>query len=96
MLNLSEVEHIAQLARIELTDDEAKMFQRQLSSILDYVQLLHDVDLTGIEPTSQVTGLENMYRIDEAVNCDSTTRNMIIDAFPAREGDLLKVKGVFT
>lgn len=95
-LTLDEVEHIAHLARIELTEDEKARFREQMSSILDYVDLLNEVDTEGVEATAQVTGLENVYREDAVMACDEETRKQIIENFPDNADGLLRVKGVFS
>ena len=64
-LTLDEVKHIAKLAHLELTDQEIATFQKQLASILDFVSALSAVDTKNVIPTSQVTGLENVFREDE-------------------------------
>lgn len=65
MLTREQVLHIAKLARLGLRDTEVEKFQTQLSGILAYVDKLGEVDTTGVEPTSQVTGLLNCTRNDE-------------------------------
>jgi aspartyl-tRNA(Asn)/glutamyl-tRNA(Gln) amidotransferase subunit C len=65
MLSLDQVRHIAELARIGIDDAEAEKFSKQLSGILEYVELLNEVNTDGVEPTSQVTGLNNVTRKDE-------------------------------
>ena len=60
-----EVEHVAKLAKLSLTPQEVKKFQSQLSEVLDYIDVLKKIDTKGVEPTSQVTGLENVFRSDE-------------------------------
>ncbi|MDO8668678.1 MAG: Asp-tRNA(Asn)/Glu-tRNA(Gln) amidotransferase subunit GatC [Candidatus Buchananbacteria bacterium] len=64
-LSKSEIEHIAKLARLNLSEDEAKLYSQQLSDILDYVEKLQAVDTSGVEETSQVTGLTNIMREDK-------------------------------
>ena len=64
-LSREEVLHIAKLARLELTDKEIDTFSPQLSSILEYVDMLQEVDTEGVEETSQVTGLSHVFRKDE-------------------------------
>jgi aspartyl-tRNA(Asn)/glutamyl-tRNA(Gln) amidotransferase subunit C len=63
-----EVEHIATLARLHLTETEKEKYAGQLSGILDYMDKLGTVDTSDIEPTSQVTGLTNITREDSAEN----------------------------
>lgn len=65
-LTTKEVRHVARLASLNLTSAELKKFQKQLASILTYVEQLRELDTKRVEPTSQVTGLENFFREDEA------------------------------
>ena len=58
-LDKKEVKKIADLARLELTDKELETYGSQMSDILGYVDQLQEVDVTDIQPTAQVTGLEN-------------------------------------
>jgi len=60
-----DVSHVAKLANLPLSDEEKKKFEKQLSETLDYVAQLEEIDTKGVEPTSQVTGLENVTREDE-------------------------------
>ena len=64
-LTKSDVDRVATLAKLNLTDSEVDKFLPQLSSIVDYISELSNVDTEGIEPTSQTTGLENVFRADE-------------------------------
>lgn len=64
-LSEEEVKHVAKLAQLTLTEQEIKKFQNQLSEILDYVDVLKKIDTQKVEPTSQVTCLENIFRQDE-------------------------------
>lgn len=61
-----DVTHVAKLANLPLTGEEKKKFDKQLSETLDYVAQLEEIDTKGIEPTSQVTGLENITREDKS------------------------------
>lgn len=63
-LTLDQVKHVAKLANLPLSEDEVKKFEVQLSETLDYVNKLEEIDTKNIEPTSQVTGLENVTRED--------------------------------
>lgn len=60
-----EVRHIAKLAKLKLTDEEIVKFQKELSNILTFVGKLEEVDTSGVEETSQVTGLTNVFGEDE-------------------------------
>lgn len=94
-LKREQVEKIAKLARLELAAKEKEKFQKELSAILDYVEQLKEVKVDGIQPTHQVTGLENIWREDQVFACDVKTRDEIIDNFPDKKDDLLKVPPVF-
>lgn len=59
-----EVLHIAKLSKLDLKEEEIEKFQDQLSKIVDYISDLSKVDTKGIEPTSQTTGLKNVFRED--------------------------------
>lgn len=63
-LTLSEVEHIAILARLELTDAEKEKYRLQLSSILDYVAMLQELDTSEIAPTASVGAVNGELRPD--------------------------------
>ncbi|MFH0897632.1 MAG: Asp-tRNA(Asn)/Glu-tRNA(Gln) amidotransferase subunit GatC [Candidatus Bathyarchaeota archaeon] len=59
-----EVEHIAWLARIELSEEEKKLFTLQLSTILDYFHIIDEANTEGVQPTLQVLNLVNVSRED--------------------------------
>ena len=67
MTKLSEkdVEHVAKLAKISLTEQELKKYQKQLSGIVEYISALQRIDTTNVEPTNQTSGLLNVFRTDE-------------------------------
>ncbi len=65
-LTLEQVEHIASLARLQLSDQELHHFREQLSSILDYIARLQTLDTSGIPPTSSVLPLNSVLRPDES------------------------------
>lgn len=64
-LSLVQVEHVAQLAQLTLSDQEKELFCEQLSSILEYAQRLQQLDTSAIPPTATVLPLENVMRDDE-------------------------------
>ena len=65
-LSLTEVEKIAHLARLNLTDEEKAIYQEQLSTILEYVEMLQQVDTTDVPPTTSAIPLDNVMRQDVA------------------------------
>jgi aspartyl-tRNA(Asn)/glutamyl-tRNA(Gln) amidotransferase subunit C len=63
-LSREQVIHIAELAKVGLTEAEIARFQEQLSAILDYAAMLQRLDTTDVPPTAQVTGLTSVMRAD--------------------------------
>lgn len=91
-LTTEEVRKISELCRIELTEFEIQKFQKELSVILEYVSELNKVDTEGVIEISQVTGLENITREDEARYSD--LHDKIIANFPESRDGLLKIKSI--
>ena len=65
MIDREQVLHVARLARLRLSDDEVGRMGEELSTILDHIEKLNELDLEGVEPTSHVVELENVLREDE-------------------------------
>jgi aspartyl-tRNA(Asn)/glutamyl-tRNA(Gln) amidotransferase subunit C len=65
VIDRDQVLHVARLARLALTDEELERMSGELSAILDHVERMNELDLSGVEPTSHVVGLENILRADE-------------------------------
>jgi aspartyl-tRNA(Asn)/glutamyl-tRNA(Gln) amidotransferase subunit C len=89
MISRADVEHVAALARLGLTDDEIDRMQGQLNRILEAIGQLQRVDTSAVGPTAQVIALENVMREDEAR--PPMTRNAALANAPLREGDHLRV-----
>lgn len=68
-LTLEEVEHIALLARLELSEEEKKRYQQQLSSILDHIAQLQELDTSDVLPLSSVIAEKMSLRADEPGDC---------------------------
>ncbi|MBI5754473.1 Asp-tRNA(Asn)/Glu-tRNA(Gln) amidotransferase subunit GatC [Candidatus Peregrinibacteria bacterium] len=77
MLNDDQVKHVAKLARIKLTDEEVKRFGKQLSGVLEYIDILSEVDTKNVSETSQVTGLTNVMEKDEVRKGQSTREELL-------------------
>jgi aspartyl-tRNA(Asn)/glutamyl-tRNA(Gln) amidotransferase subunit C len=92
-LTRDDVLKLARLSRLKLTHEEVEIFRTELSEILDYVEKLNQVDITGLEPTQQVTGLKNVMRADETHDYGYTAEELLKNA-PATEKDMFKVKRV--
>jgi len=98
MLTDKEVRHIAQLARIKITEQEEKSLKKDLSSILEYIDKLNEVDTTGVEPLYQTTGLVNSFRTDEHrkdFEMNDELDAKLIGQAPHKEDRFIKVKPVF-
>jgi aspartyl-tRNA(Asn)/glutamyl-tRNA(Gln) amidotransferase subunit C len=92
-LTIDEVKRLAALSRLQLSDEEAAEFLKELNAILGYVEKLSSVDTTGIEPTAQVTGLKNVMRPDEPIDYGSSREELLKNA-PAQQDGYIKVKKV--
>lgn len=90
-LSRDDVLKLAALARISLTDDEVDAFVGELSAILGYVEQLSSVDVSGLKPTNQVTGLTNVMRPDVVVDYGYKPKELLKNV-PQVESDQLKVK----
>ena len=88
MISREEVEHVALLARLGLTDEEKAKLQAELSSILDYMQALSQVDTSAIPPTAQVIPLRNVFRPDEP-EASLSAEEALANA-PDREGNFFR------
>lgn len=64
-LSSRDVLYVAKLAKLSLTSLEVRKFQKQLAEVVEYISQLNEVETKGVAPTSQTTGLENVFRTDE-------------------------------
>jgi aspartyl-tRNA(Asn)/glutamyl-tRNA(Gln) amidotransferase subunit C len=92
-LTRDDVLKLARLAKLELSDDEVVTFQEEMSAILGYFDLLQSVDVSGLEPTYQVTGLSNVMRKD-VVRDYGVSQKDLLKNVPALEAGQIKVKRV--
>jgi aspartyl-tRNA(Asn)/glutamyl-tRNA(Gln) amidotransferase subunit C len=91
-LTLAQVEHIAELAKLALSDDEKSRYQEQLSAILEYAERLQTVDTSAIPPTATVLPLRTVMRADEPR--DSMSREDVLANAPQAEADCFRVQAV--
>ena len=92
MLSVKEVQHIASLARIDLSDSEVLKFQKELSSILGYFEILSEVDTSAIEPMTHAVFVRNVMRQDSAKSAQEASR--LLKMATATKGKHLKVKSI--
>jgi len=91
-LSLEEVDHIAELARLALTDKEKALYREQLSAILDYANRLQQIPTDDIPPTATVLPLDTVLRAD--VSRPSTPTAEILVNAPEQEAEMFRVRVV--
>ncbi len=77
-ISIEDVEHVAKLARIYLTEEEKEMFRKQLSDVLEHARVISEVDTSTVEPTSHAIPLSNVTREDEvreSLTVEEATKN---------------------
>lgn len=91
-LTIAQVEHIAELAKLDLTPEERELFREQLSQILEYADLLSRLDTSGVQPTTSVLGLQNVMRADEVI--PSQPAEDVLKNAPDAEDNLIRVRAI--
>jgi len=89
MITRADVEHVAELARLALTEAEKETFIPQLNHILTYIDKLNELDTTGVEPTSHVLPMSNVFREDEVR--PSLVRELVLHNAPEESHFFFKV-----
>lgn len=92
-ISRNDVQHLAQLSSLHLSDSELDSLQADLSNILQYVEQLGELDTAGVEPTYQVTDLENVWR-DDRVTDDGVSREQLLALAPDTTDNQVKVPKV--
>ena len=92
LLSTDDVRAIADLARLELSEADVALYQRQLSDILDYFQKLQELDTSHIDPTSSVLPLTNVMRADQAV--PALPVDEVVANAPDSDGEQFRVRAV--
>lgn len=92
-LTLKEVEHVAKLARLRLSDAELETMRAELSHILAHIDMLSEVDVSDVPPTSQVTDLLNVMRADAAR--PSLAREDALANAPDQQEGMFRVGAIF-
>lgn len=91
-LTLQDVEHVARLARLELTAEEKETFRQQLSAILEYAHLLQQIDLSAVPPTATVLPMRNVMREDQVR--PSLSRDLVVVNAPDSQEGYFRVRAV--
>lgn len=92
-LTPEEVRHVAELAKLSLSEEEVAQYAEQLSDILSYAEMLQDVDTSSVPPTPYVLPLSNVMRDDEPAPCLSN-EEALANAPDSDEG-FFRVRAVF-
>lgn len=87
-ISIEDVRRVAALAKIAITDAEAQKLAKELDAILGYVRQLDAVDTAGLEPTYQVTGLDNITRKDKVVDYVTNRDDLLKNARKVRDGSI--------
>ena len=74
-----DIEHLAKLARLKLTDAEKELFSKQMGTVIKYIEKLSELDTKNVEPTAHVLGLNNVFR-DDGVTKSLTVQDPISDS----------------
>ena len=93
-INSNDVRKVAQLARLELAQDEVIVYADQLQEILGYIEQLQKVDTTDILPTTRAVEVVNVLREDLAELTE--TREELLDLAPNRQGDFFRVPKILS
>ncbi|MCL4364066.1 Asp-tRNA(Asn)/Glu-tRNA(Gln) amidotransferase subunit GatC [Patescibacteria group bacterium] len=95
-LTSEDIIHIAKLGNLTLNDKEVEMFKKQLSSVIDYIDKLQEVDTKKIEPSSQITGLTDVFREDKVNEERTLPQDKALANTKSKANGLFKVKAILT
>ena len=91
-MDVEQVNHVARLARLKLSDTEAVELAEQLGKVLGYIRLLDEVDTEGVEPMVHAIEVRNAFRADEVR--DSIAREDALQNAPATDGECFMVPDI--
>lgn len=91
-ISRDEVQHVAQLARLDFTEDEEEQMAEEMSQILDYVDKLDELDTSGVPPMSHVLDVTNVFRKDEIES--RIDQEQALEPAPERDGGYFQVPKV--
>ena len=89
MITIKDVEHVAKLARLELTEEEKELYTKQLGAVLEYVNQMNEVDTSNVEPMTQVINFVNVMRDDKVVY--EHTKEELLKNAPEEENGFFRV-----
>ena len=91
-ISTSDIQYLASLSSLALADDEADGLRQDLENIIGYIKQLGELDTAGVEPTYQVTGLENVWREDEVQ--PGIPAEKLLEMAPEKQNNQVKVPQV--
>ena len=89
MITINDVEHVAKLARLELTEEEKEKFTRQLGDVLKHVDAMNEVDTSNVEPMAHAVDFSNVMREDEVFY--EQTKEALMQNAPSEENGFFRV-----
>lgn len=92
-ISTNDVQHLASLSSLQLDENEVESLRTDLEHILGYIEQLSELDTTGVEPTYQVTDLQNVWR-DDVVDNYGISKDELLALAPASENYQIKVPKV--
>lgn len=95
IITVEEVKHLAKLANLNLTAEQLNKIPRELSSVIDYMSKIQSLNTTGVIETSQVTGLENIFREDEIEKKRMFSQEEALSNAKDTYNGYFKVKAIF-
>jgi aspartyl-tRNA(Asn)/glutamyl-tRNA(Gln) amidotransferase subunit C len=90
-----DIKHIAKLARLYITEEEAEMYKNQLGSILEYIDKLQELNTDDVPELQHAIEVTNVFRQDVVEGCEPDVRTRALENFSNRKEDLLQVQAVF-
>ncbi len=89
-----DIDNIAKLARIGLSDPEKEKLSKEVEAILDFIAKLNEVNVENIEPVSHAVGLKNVFRADSAASQPENCQEKLLLNAPDRDDNFVKVKTI--
>lgn len=91
-ITIKDVKHVAVLSRLGLNDDELQKYEKELNDVLNFMEKLNELDTKGIEPTSHVLDIHNVFRSDKVE--ESLSLEDVLANAPDRDEDYFKVPSI--
>jgi aspartyl-tRNA(Asn)/glutamyl-tRNA(Gln) amidotransferase subunit C len=95
-LTTEDILHIAKLGNLTLNEKEIEVFKKQLSTVIEYINKLQEINTKNVEPSSQITGLTDVLREDKVNDKRTLTSEQALVNTKSKEGNLFKVKAILT